>query len=198
MAEKKSIVLVGIKHSGKTTQGRLLAKRYGCPFIDIDDEIMRLAGRTPRELYLAQGQDGFLAAEAQACTDAAAQCAGRRAVISTGGGICDNPPALEALRSCGTFVFLKVPEKTAADRIFKKARRLADGEWRNLPAYIAGRHPASEDDARRIFHDFYVARDAAYSRLADITITADCASKDENSARILACLESAAQLNATD
>lgn len=197
MAEAKSLVLIGIKHSGKTTQGRLLAKHYGCPFIDIDDEIARLAGKTPRELYIEQGQSGFLAVEEQACRNAAAECAGRRAVISTGGGICDNPPALEALRACGTFIFLKVPEKTSADRILKKACRLADGGWKNLPAYIARRHPASEDDVRRIFHDFYVIRDAAYGRLADITVEADGASKDENSARILAILENAAELNAS-
>ena len=35
----KSIILIGIKHSGKSTQGKELAKHFGTSFFDTDDVI---------------------------------------------------------------------------------------------------------------------------------------------------------------
>ena len=34
----KSIILLGIKHSGKSTQGLLLSKELNCPWVDIDEK----------------------------------------------------------------------------------------------------------------------------------------------------------------
>ena len=41
MGLKRSIVLAGIKHCGKSTLGQMLAKRLGRAFIDLDGEIER-------------------------------------------------------------------------------------------------------------------------------------------------------------
>ena len=38
----KSIILLGIKHSGKSTQGLLLSKELNCPWVDIDEKITEL------------------------------------------------------------------------------------------------------------------------------------------------------------
>jgi len=37
-------LLVGVSCVGKTTIGRLLARRLGCPFFDLDEEIERHFG----------------------------------------------------------------------------------------------------------------------------------------------------------
>ena len=50
MQKNRTIILMGIKHSGKSTQGRLLAGHFGCPFIDIDDEILKIL-ENPRGKY---------------------------------------------------------------------------------------------------------------------------------------------------
>ena len=51
MGLKRSIVLAGIKHCGKSTLGALLARRYGVEFIDTDRELEeRFRAESGREL----------------------------------------------------------------------------------------------------------------------------------------------------
>ena len=182
------IILMGIKHCGKSTQARLLSDRLGVASYDTDELIAEDTGQSPREIYLAGGQDAFKAAEAEACRKLAERlsASGKRAVIATGGGICCNEAALAALRPLGRFVFLKVAETTAADRIIREARELADGGFENLPAYIAGKNPHSILEIRAIFHSFYLERTALYSRTADLTLDVGRAGREENAERLAA------------
>lgn len=189
MQKNRAIILMGIKHSGKSTQGRLLAEHFGCPFIDIDDEITRIFGKTPREIYSENGPAAFMSAEEEICKKLESICNDKLVVISTGGGICDNAPALNSLRPLGTFIYIDVDEKTACDRILKKATKLSDGTWKNLPAYIAKQEPADETEVRRIFHSFYEERTKTYKQIADITVPTSEESKEENTKKILNALE---------
>lgn len=185
----QSVVLLGIKHSGKTTQGRLLSGGLSCDFVDTDEKIAEMTGRTARQIFSESGAAAFMTAEENACRSIAALYDGRRAVIATGGGICDNAPALYELRPLGRFVFLRIAEAAAADRIIRGAVRLPDGGWRNLPAYIAEKNPCGEDDVRRIFHGFYAARDAAYARIADLTVLMEDRPAQENFRELSEALE---------
>ena len=180
------IILMGIKHCGKSTQARLLSQRLGIPSYDTDDLISEISGKSPREIYAAGGPAAFKAAETAACRQLVAhlQEAGGRAVIATGGGICCNAEALAVLRPLGVFVFLNAPEDDAADRIIKEARELEAGGFENLPAYIADKSPRSILEIRSIFHEFYTERTALYARTADITIAMGRAGKEENAERI--------------
>ena len=47
------IVLVGMPGSGKTTVGRIVAERLGRPFVDTDEQVERLTGRSPSDLIEA-------------------------------------------------------------------------------------------------------------------------------------------------
>lgn len=180
MQKNKAIILMGIKHSGKSTQGRLLAEHLKCPFIDVDDAITKIFKKTPREIYSTSGAGGFMNAEEETCKKIAELCANKQIVISTGGGICDNAPALNYLRPLGDFIFINVSEETACARILKKAEQLSDGTWKNLPAYIANKNPANENEVRKIFHTFYVERTETYKKIADKTFFATDGSKEEN------------------
>ncbi|MBQ8678797.1 MAG: hypothetical protein IJ530_03445 [Treponema sp.] len=186
-----SIILLGIKHCGKTTQGKLLSKHFSCPFFDTDDEVTALTGKTPRELYSELGKDAFLEAEKNACKRLAEKLSGsERAVIATGGGICNNPDALAELHKIGTFLFLNADEKTASDRIVREIAYDAVGSMKNLPAYIAKENPKNVQDVRAIFHNFYIERQKLYQAVCDIEIKLEhSASKSENTKKILACIE---------
>ena len=186
-----SIILLGIKHCGKTTQGKLLSKHFSCPFFDTDDEVTALTGKTPRELYSELGKDAFLEAEKNACKRLAEKLSGsERAVIATGGGICNNPDALAELHKIGTFLFLNADEKTASDRIVREIAYDAVGSMKNLPAYIAKENPRNVQDVRAIFHNFYIERQKLYQAVCDIEIKLEhSASKSENTKKILACIE---------
>ena len=47
-----SIILMGIKHCGKSTQAALISKKLNMPKYDTDDVVEKLSGKTPRELYV--------------------------------------------------------------------------------------------------------------------------------------------------
>lgn len=182
-----SIILMGIKHCGKSTQGKLIASKLDLAFYDTDDVIAALTGKSARDIFSGQGEAAFKDAEICACRHVAGivKKDGGRAVIATGGGICNNAPALEVLRPLGTFVFLIAPEQVAADRILKEARTQPDGTPENLPAYIAKRNPRSMDEARRMFHEFYEERTRLYAGIADCSVRMENDSKQANADRII-------------
>ena len=190
--QETSIVLMGIKHCGKSTLGKALASRLECPFFDTDDLITELTQKTPRQIFTEQGAEGFEKAECNACKALAKKSEeiekagqGSKAVIATGGGICNNHNALAQLRKLKTlFVFLEVSEEVAAARIVAEAA-FKDGKISNLPAYIAKKNPHTIDDVRNIFHDFYVERTARYKEIADICVPLENKSIEENTANIV-------------
>src|SRR6185437_526734 len=57
--ERHGLALVGLRGSGKSTVGRLLARRLGRPFVDADVELEARAGRPIREIFAEQGEPAF-------------------------------------------------------------------------------------------------------------------------------------------
>jgi shikimate kinase len=169
------IVLLGIKHCGKTTLGRHLACHLGVPFFDTDQTILEQQGKTAREVMVTGGKDALLIAEVAACATVASL---GPAVIATGGGICDNTAAIEALRG-GLFVFIDVAEKTLCDRILQDPP---------LPAYIAKERPATDDDVRRIFHPIYEDRRRLYLAMAGLVFVPKDLPPAENAQALLDAL----------
>ncbi|MCR5217720.1 shikimate kinase [Treponema sp.] len=186
----ESIILMGIKHCGKSAQGKLLSQKLSLPFYDIDDLISEYNKMSPREIYTSKGEEGFKEAEADACKKLADLLAEKKqdAVIATGGGICNNKKALDILHPLGKFIFLCTPEKTAADRIMREAKKGKDGKPENLPAYIAKKNPCSIEEARTIFHDFYVERISIYESIADEKVIMKDAPKNVNTDQIIAVI----------
>ena len=189
------IILMGIKHCGKSTQGRLLSEKLSVPFFDTDKIIEDELGMTAREIYATSGEEAFKNAEVQACSSVAEKINALssdsvpKAVIATGGGICNNQKAIEVLHSLGKFVFLVAQEKIAADRIVREASVSDDGKLSNLPAYIAKKNPDTMDDVRALFHEFYEERVKIYSKLADVCVRMDNAPKYVNMQRIIAAVK---------
>ncbi len=77
------IVLVGLSGAGKTVVGRLLAQRLDWRFVDLDEEVERLDGRSISHIFQADGEAAFREIEAAATRRAAVDGA---TVVSTGGG----------------------------------------------------------------------------------------------------------------
>lgn len=204
----RALIFVGIKHCGKSTQGKIIASQLELEFFDTDDLIQKHEGISPREIYAKFGKEKFMEAEKNVCQklaeffetqnqkssqeirDKAAQSETREKpsfVVATGGGICENQNALEILKSFGMIIFLQANENTAADRIVNEAD-FSTSPIRNLPAYIADKNPRTEKDVREIFHDFFTRRNARYKEIADIIVQMEDASKEINTKKILASL----------
>jgi shikimate kinase len=189
----KPVFLTGGKHCGKSTLGKLLAELLCADFIDIDDVIAEQTGMTPRDIFTAQGEDGFKAAEFKAC---GAVCKAlsqnnRTAVVATGGGLCDTISAVDCIRNTGLIVYLEIPEETAVKRILAKATRAPNGTLQNLPAYIASGDPQSEADVQALFHPVYVKRSELYTLFADVVFSPKNVSPEQNAQQLAQLVKSA-------
>ena len=183
-----SIVLMGCKHCGKSTQGKLLAQKLGVDFIDTDDEIGRIRGVDFRTLYKTKGVSEFVQAEEEACSSIIKKYADRKVVIATGGGICDNPPALHALRECGTFVFLKLDIKYSIKRIMDKIEENPLGGFTNAPVYVMDENPTSLKQIEDILLKKYTDRYQQYQSIADVVVDIKNAPIEENLKALLGAL----------
>ena len=93
-----SIVLVGYRGCGKTTIGIKLADRLWQPFIDVDDLIVRRAGKSIKEIFEKDGEPAFRDLEVQAVKEA---CDMPEHVIGLGGGTLGREDNRKAIKNAG-------------------------------------------------------------------------------------------------
>ena len=94
----QNIVLIGMPGSGKTTIGAALAQLCGRTLIDLDEQIVRAAGKPIPEIFAESGEDVFRALEREQ-----AQTWGKESglVLVTGGGIVKDKRNYQPLRQNG-------------------------------------------------------------------------------------------------
>ena len=126
--EKENIVLIGMPSAGKSTIGRAIAERTGRTFIDLDSEIVAMAGCDISTIFRERGEAAFRDLETEAVL---ANAAKNGAVIATGGGAVLREENVRYLRQNGTLCFLDRPlsaltptsdRPTASDRAAIEAR----------------------------------------------------------------------------
>jgi shikimate kinase len=164
MRDYTHIILMGMKHTGKSTVGALLAQIMKKRFFDTDTVIAELSGKTPRELFEEGGSDLMKEWETGACrylTGLSGKGADDKDsggyVIATGGGIADNEDALKMLKKNGLFVYLDTPFDILFERILESADR--DGR---LPPFLSGADPKGR------FLELFRRRTAIYAIMADM------------------------------
>lgn len=111
---KNNLILCGFMGSGKSTVGRLLARRLNRPFIDLDEFIEQQTGQTVTEIFNTRGEDAFRALEREA---ARSLCSQSGLVLSCGGGTVLNPQTAALLKQSGTVIYLKVRPQTVLQRL---------------------------------------------------------------------------------
>ena len=161
------IVLVGLPGAGKSTVGPLVAAALGWEFVDLDDEIVRLAGRTVAEIFSAEGEAGFRARE-RAATEALANRG--PVVLSPGGGWALDPANRVALGEGASVVYLEVSPMVAAARM---------GGAASARPLLAG------GDPRDRLTQLLAQREAFYLQ-ANHTVSVDSLAPDQIAALIVA------------
>jgi len=116
---KSNIVLTGFMGSGKTTVGKMLAKRLDYEFVDTDELIEIRSGTSIPAIFRDKGEDAFRDME----REIARELAGRSGVvISTGGRMMLDPENARMLSQHGrVFCLVATPEE-----ILERVRRDAD------------------------------------------------------------------------
>ncbi len=145
-----SIVLIGMMGSGKTTVGKLLARRHGLPLADTDQLVQERAGLSVPDIFAQWGEARFRALELAVCQE----LSGRGGLIAAcGGGLPMQERAISALKENGLVFWLDRDPGETYDSLDISGRPLAQ----------AGR----EDFIRR-----YAARAPVYRRWADHIVPA--------------------------
>src|SRR5260370_25033071 len=98
-----SVILVGCRGAGKSSVGRLLARRMGRCFVETDDMIRAREGRSIPEIFAERGEAHFRALEEETVRLLALKSGD---VIATGGGLYCREGRPEALRATGTVGWL--------------------------------------------------------------------------------------------
>lgn len=106
----RRIALIGLRGSGKSTLGRMLAERLGVAFIELDREIETRSGASLSEIFEMFGQETFRRAEREALEDILRRR--RHFVMATSGSIVTDPGTMELLlASCFTVWVRAEPEE---------------------------------------------------------------------------------------
>jgi len=113
----RSVVLVGFMGAGKSTVGRLLARRLGLCFVETDAMIIAREGRSIPEIFAEKGEAHFRQLEGEILDLLATK---RGHVVATGGGFPCRPGVMERLKALGTVVWLAVD----FDAAYHRATRL--------------------------------------------------------------------------
>jgi shikimate kinase len=111
-----NLILIGLRASGKSTLGRLLAQHLGRDFIDLDDEVAdRMDAQGPGEAIERDGIDAFRRAETEALRSVLET---GKQIIALGGGTPTAPGAEEVLRDAASnIVYLRGTPETLRDRL---------------------------------------------------------------------------------
>ena len=116
----RAIVLIGFMGSGKSSAGRILARRKGWPRFDTDEMVSARFGRPIPEIFAEFGEEEFRNAETEALEQISAATP---AVIVTGGGIVLRPGNVEILQRLGMLVHLEADEETLFQRVSRRSSR---------------------------------------------------------------------------
>ncbi|MBI1239977.1 MAG: shikimate kinase [Alphaproteobacteria bacterium] len=128
-ARERSIVLVGLMGSGKSTIGRRLASALGLPFHDADVEIETAAGCSVSEFFEKYGEPAFRAGERRVI---ARLLDGPRHVLATGGGAFMDAETRALIRAKAVSVWLRADLDVLMARVSRRNTRplLAKGNPR--------------------------------------------------------------------
>lgn len=102
--KKRNIVLIGMPGAGKTSVGRVLAEKLSKKFIDIDEEIKKITGKSPEEIIGTYGEAKFREIESEVSMLVAKE---NGAVIATGGGTFLNEKNAVAFQRQGVIIYIE-------------------------------------------------------------------------------------------
>ena len=120
LLKPKIILLVGMMGVGKTSLGRIVARRLGLPFLDSDKEIEAMTGFTISDLFARYGEQEFRAGEERVM---ARLLNGKPCVLSSGGGAFLSPKTRQLAAEKAVSVWIKAEADVISGRTEGRTHR---------------------------------------------------------------------------
>jgi len=166
---KKNLVLLGMMAVGKTTLGKIVAKKQELKFIDIDASIEKKNSMTIKEIFKKKGEKFFRMEEENEILKSLEK---NNCVIALGGGAFMNKTVRENILKNAISIWLNVDIKTLNQRV----------KWNQKRPLLK-----EENDQKKIMK-LYAERKDIY-KLANHKIACDNLSKGDIAEKIIALYE---------
>jgi XRE family transcriptional regulator, aerobic/anaerobic benzoate catabolism transcriptional regulator len=162
------IALIGLRGAGKSTLGKMLAKKIGWNFVELNKEIEAQNGLSVAEIIALYGQEGFRRMEQAALGQLLARK--ELTVLATGGGIVSEPLTFDLILSSFYTIWLKAEPEEHMARVRRQGdlRPMADDRsaMAELRTILRSREPLYAR-ASAVVDTAGLSVDAASSRLID-------------------------------
>ncbi len=162
------IALIGLRGAGKSTLGKMLAKKIGWSFVELNKEIEAQNGLSVAEIIALYGQEGFRRMEQAALGQLLARK--ELMVLATGGGIVSEPLTFDLILSSFYTIWLKAEPDEHMARVRRQGdlRPMADDRsaMAELRTILLSREPLYAR-ASAVVDTAGLSIDAAAARLID-------------------------------
>lgn len=152
--KNRPVYLCGFMGCGKSTIGRLLAKKLGREFVDLDDYIEQREGMSIPQIFEQRGEKYFREVESMALSELSAAVG----VVATGGGTLLKKENGDRAKSVGTVVFIDAPFDICYERIKGDKNR-----------------PIAYNSTREQLLDRYEQRKPLYKENSDFSVNGNAA-----------------------
>ena len=166
---KKNLVLLGMMAVGKTTLGKIVAKKQDLKFIDIDASIEKKNSMTIKEIFKKKGEKFFRMEEENEILKSLEK---NNCVIALGGGAFMNKTVRENILKNAISIWLNVDIKTLNQRV----------KWNQKRPLL------KEENNQKKITELYAERKNIY-KLANHQIACDKLSKKNIAEKIIALYE---------
>lgn len=108
------MILIGFMGSGKTTIASSLGEKMDMQAIDLDEEVVKLAGKDIPRIFEEEGETGFRQKEFEAL----AHTSTTKGIVATGGGVVTYDQSYDFLKNTGQpVIYLHADFETLYSRI---------------------------------------------------------------------------------
>ena len=166
---KKNLVLLGMMAVGKTTLGKIVAKKLELKFIDIDVSIEKKSSMTIKEIFKKKGEKFFRMEEEKEVLKSLKK---NNCIIALGGGAFMNKTVRENILKNAISIWLNVDIKTLSKRV----------KWNQKRPLL------KQESNQKKLTELYTERKDIY-KLADHKIVCDKLSKENIAKQIIALYE---------